>query len=267
MNVHVDVESRSLQYKVSIIHQCHYQISIATAPLPPSQVSNKQHQTKSMPKVSRTQKFRAKAASASPVSRKPVVSSQEETNNNIDDGHSNKSNIGEDARTNQNTALSRGQKKRQAKRDQYLKREKMILSTLKLQKMEEQKKRIDGLDAIKEALTQTIRENQERKELEKQQQAEDAPAKTNKSKKNIAQKEISHLNLVLQHPSFKSNPFATMQEHLRNTLSQQAKEQGEAAKKERIEEERKDKEKKEAKKERIRNAKYEKGRKPRRRYN
>ena len=48
--------------------------------------------------------------------------------------------------------LSRGQRRRQAKRDQYRKREQMILSSLRLKSQEEQKGRIDGLDAIREAL-------------------------------------------------------------------------------------------------------------------
>jgi len=211
-----------------------------------------------MPKVSRTQKQRSKSASVSAVRATPLLSSKEPTTSEERKKHDT-NNID----SNENTTLSRGQRKRQAKRDQYLKREKMILSTLKLKRMEEQKNRIDGLDAIKEALVQTIKENQEQKEATEEQIK--INVKSNKAKKDIAQKEITHLNLVLQHPTFQSNPFATMQEHLRNTRAQRAKEQEETAKKERIEEEKKDKEKKEAKKERIRNAKYEKARRQRRR--
>lgn len=215
-----------------------------------------------MPKVSRTQKFRSKAASTSAVLRTPLLNppSTETKDEFI---------INNNDEIDNNAALSRGQRKRQAKRDQYLKREKMILSTLKLHKIEEQKKRIDGLDAIKEALVQTIKENQVKQKHESEspssQENESINVKSNKSKKEIAQKEITHLNLVLQHPSFKSNPFATMQEHLRNTLSQQAKEQEVVAKKALVEEEKKNEEKKEAKKERILNAKYEKARRQRRR--
>jgi hypothetical protein len=211
-----------------------------------------------MPKVSR------KAVSVSNLRSTPLSSTKELLS-------SKKNNTNENTNT-QTSAPSRGQRKRQAKREQYLKREKMIMSTLKLQKMEDQKKRIDGLDAIKEALVQTMKANQER-ELERKEEEEKANSnsdvilKSNKSKKDIAQKEITHLNLVLQHPSFKSNPFATMQQHLKNTLADQAKEQEVVARKERSEEETKNKEKKELKKERIRNAKYEKGRKQRRRRN
>lgn len=50
----------------------------------------------------------------------------------------------------------------------------------------------------------------------------------NKQKKNIAIEEVVHYNLVLQHPSFQSNPFETMQEHLRNTLAKSIEEQNQA---------------------------------------
>ena len=230
-----------------------------------------------MPKVSRTQKIRSKAASVAALRKTPLISPDEKLNNtgihnnnegptipNTKNGEFTKNNNGD-----KSVALSRGQRKRQAKRDQYIKKEKMILSTLKLQRMEEQKNRIDGLDAIKEALTQTIKENQARLEAQKNKESssEAVLLKTNKAKKDVAQKELNHMNLVLQHPSFQSNPFATIQEHLRNTLAKQATEQEEVAKKERQDDAKKEKEKKEAKKERIRNAKYEKGRKQRRRRN
>ncbi len=255
-----------------------------------------------MPKVSRIKKLRTRSAPTSSISKVALLSQQSspslattataattdaadlvnnvDTNDAIsiaaaaitDNATSNATATDNDNSNNSNetatkAALSRGQRKRQAKREQYLKREKMILSTLKLQREEEQKTRIDGLDAIKEALVQTIKENQQRKEeLEKggAGKSHNAVLKTNKSKKTVAEKEMNHLNLVLQHPSFKSNPFATMQEHLRNTLAGQAKEQEAAALKERKKEEVKAQERKEAKKERIRNFKYEKGRRQRR---
>ena len=48
--------------------------------------------------------------------------------------------------------------------------------------------------------------------------------KFNKSKKELSAREVSHLALVLEHPAFQSKPFATIQEHLKNTLADQAKE-------------------------------------------
>lgn len=112
--------------------------------------------------------------------------------------------------------LSRGQRKRQAKREQYLKREKMVFSTLKLQREEEQKHRLDGMDALKEALITTTTSSPE-------QPTKQMPT-SNKGKKNIAAREMEHMNLVLQHPAFRLNPFEAIQQHLRNTLAGQAQE-------------------------------------------
>lgn len=116
-------------------------------------------------------------------------------------------------------ALSRGQRKRQAKREQYLKRETMILSTLQLKQQEEQKKRIDGLGALKEALT-SVDTSPSTSAATAQQ-----PSNTLKGKKNLAAREMEHMNLVLQHPAFLSNPFEAIQQHLRNSLAGQAQEQ------------------------------------------
>jgi hypothetical protein len=142
-----------------------------------------------MPKVSKVGKFR-KAAAAS----KEKPNAQDETAN-----------------------LSRGQRTRQAKREQYLKREKMILSTLKLQREEEQKHRLDGLDALKEALITTTTTSTP------EQTTTQTPT-TNKGKKYVAAREMEHMKLVLQHPAFQSNPFEAIQQHLRNTLAGQAQE-------------------------------------------
>lgn len=200
-----------------------------------------------MPKVSKVGRNRAKAVSA--ILEKP----------NTDDG----SNSEKGAAATQ--SLSRGQRKRMQKREQYLKRERMVLSTLKLKKIEEQKSRIDGLDAIKEALSSTIQKSKLESNVEAEESEEKKLLKSNKSKKEVAQKELNHLNLVLQHPSFQTNPFATMQEHLRNSFAKQAEEQEKNAEIERKENAKKAEEKKEARKERIRNAKYEKSRRGKRR--
>ena len=200
-----------------------------------------------MPKVSKVGRKRAKASSA--ILEKP----------NTDDG----SNSEKGASATQ--SLSRGQRKRMQKREQYLKRERMVLSTLKLKKIEEQKSRIDGLDAIKEALSSTIQKSKLESNVEAEESEEKKLLKSNKSKKEVAQKELNHLNLVLQHPSFQTNPFATMQEHLRNSFAKQAEEQEKNAEIERKENAKKAEEKKGARKERIRNAKYEKSRRGKRR--
>jgi Ribosome biogenesis protein SLX9 len=158
-----------------------------------------------MPKVSKVGKFRQTAAAAAVVAAASP--------SGVDPVDEN--------------GLSRGQRKRQAKKDQYLKRQKLVLSTLLLQKQEDQKKRIDGLDALKEALQATLTENET---ASGSQSPKDAPDfsqhlnNTNKSKKQLTAREVSHLSLVLEHPAFQSNPFATIQEHLKNTLAGQAKE-------------------------------------------
>mmetsp|Transcript_5995 Transcript_5995/g.11768 ORF Transcript_5995/g.11768 Transcript_5995/m.11768 type:complete len:254 (-) Transcript_5995:1624-2385(-) len=117
--------------------------------------------------------------------------------------------------------LSRGQRKRQAKREQFLRKEKMILSSLMLQRQEEQKKRIDGLDAIKQALMDTANKdgNKNSNTIAVQH------VSTNRAKRKLVAKEVAHMNLILQHPAFKKDPFETMQEHLRNTLAEERKQQ------------------------------------------
>lgn len=138
-------------------------------------------------------------------------------------------------------ALSRGQRKRQAKRDQFLKKEKMILSTLMLQKREEQKGRIDGLDAIREALLDTTKTSSTKEETK---DAHQPTYGTNRAKKALMTSEIERMNLVLEHPAFKADPFGTLQEHLKNTLA----EQKEKREKDSIKKAEEDKLKKEAKK-------------------
>lgn len=154
------------------------------------------------------------------------------------------------------TALSRGQRKRLAKREQYLKKEKMIMSTLKLHKQEEQKKRIDGLDALKEALMDTMKGDNKSTEKEEEEEKPTVAIKSNKAKQKVVASELNRMGLVLQHPAFQSNPFEAMQEHLRNTLAKQG-EQQEAESKKRILEEKKQAEKrKQDKKERRKGKKH-----------
>lgn len=146
-----------------------------------------------MPKLAKVGTFRKTAAAAAPKNN-PKEGGEEE--------------------------LSRGQRKRLQKREQYLQKEKMILSTLKLKRQEEQKNQIDGMDAIRSALLDTV----EAKEAETETPVPiTAPLiKSNKSKQSLVQKEVAHLNLVRQHPAFQADPFATIREHLQNTMAQTA---------------------------------------------
>lgn len=127
--------------------------------------------------------------------------------------------------TTEQQQLSRGQRKRQAKREQYLRREQMVLASLKLKRADEQKKRIDGLDAIKEALMATVSTKEEGADADSKQQHRPNLLKSNKSRKRLLEKEAAQLNLVLQHPSFNADPFSTMREHLQNTLAKDAEQQ------------------------------------------
>mmetsp|Transcript_30034 Transcript_30034/g.70814 ORF Transcript_30034/g.70814 Transcript_30034/m.70814 type:complete len:135 (-) Transcript_30034:1320-1724(-) len=98
----------------------------------------------------------------------------------------------------------------------------MILSSLMLQRQEDQKKRIDGLDAIKEALMDTATKNASGRAIEPQVLQH---VTTNKAKRQLVAKEVEHMNLILQHPSFKQDPFETMQQHLKNTFAEERKQQ------------------------------------------
>ncbi|KAL7448182.1 hypothetical protein ACHAWC_001215 [Mediolabrus comicus] len=177
-------------------------------------------------------KTTAKAVSSRLVKHAPLTSTKiiSPKSSQKDDGH--------------NESLSRGQRKRLAKREQYLKRERMVMSSLRLKRLEEQKGKLDGLDAIKEALTSTTKRLEEQKgkldgldaikealtsttstsddvsreAQSSSQSAEKLSSHTVKAKKNLANSEIGHMSLVLEHPSFVENPFAAIQQHLRNSL-------------------------------------------------
>lgn len=151
-----------------------------------------------MPKVSRVGKFR-QAAKASAVAPSP------------DD----KNEQGGAA------ALSRGQKKRLAKREQYLRKERLIMESLQLKKQQEQAKRIDGLDAIKQALLATTQDDANNDKKSQQQHTRNL-LKSQKSRQTLLQRESNQLQLVMQHPAFQADPLATIRQHLTNTLAPQA---------------------------------------------
>lgn len=142
------------------------------------------------------------------------------------------------------------------------------MSSLRLQRLEEQKGKLDGLDLIREALgeaTSSLVESQTTKipTTTQNQRKKDIKCNTNKSKKTLAATEITHMGLVLQHPSFKSNPFSAIQQHLRNSLSSDREKLAVESKKRTIEETTQIKKKKEERKERIRDAKFAKHKKGR----
>lgn len=149
--------------------------------------------------------------------------------------------------------LSKGQKKRLLKREQYMKKERMILSTLKLRKQLEQSKRIDGLDAMKEALlnavatdttdtnskstlttarttngsatiipisddTSTAVTTTTTKTSSTEPTYTKNALKSNQARHQLVQTEMIQMNLVLQHPTFQQDPLATIREHLQNSF-------------------------------------------------
>ena len=136
----------------------------------------------------------------------------------------------------------------------------MVMSSLRLKRLEEQKGKLDGLDAIKEALASTTSTSDTvcREAQSSSQSTEKLTSHTVKAKKNLANSEIGHMGLVLEHPSFVENPFAAIQQHLRNSLESDA----EVLKAESLKREKEDKlaeeRKKEDRKERIRDIRFSK---------
>lgn len=161
-----------------------------------------------MPKISKVGGFRAQAALEKKQQQTRPVTKHEVTTEdvNINNG------------TSTEAALSRGQKRRLAKREQYLKRENMILSSLRLSHQAEEQ-RLDGFRALWNTLPSADTTNSSIEQDVSTSRNETIVLRHNKQKRNIAATEIIHYNLVLQHPSFQSNPFGSMQEHLRNTLA------------------------------------------------
>ena len=142
------------------------------------------------------------------------------------------------------------------------------MSSLRLQRLEEQKGKLDGLDLIREALCESLSESSPPRSkipttTQNQKSKKEMKCNTNKSKKTLAATEITHMGLVLQHPSFKSNPFSAIQQHLRNSLSSDREKLAVESKKRSQEEITFRQSKKETRKERIRDAKFAKHKKGR----
>ena len=217
-----------------------------------------------MPKASKVGQARAAArASSRNVKEAPLTSQFLPGINTADTVDDDLSKLAEKEKE----ALSRGQRKRLAKREQYLKREKMVMSSLRLQQLEEQKGKLDGLDAIREALPSSSSSSKSLMDVAKEIAAKNKAnatstkkltGKSNKSKKTIANTEISHMGLVLQHPSFQENPFAAIQIHLKNSLATEAEQLAETSEKRTREDKVAEGKKKEERKERIRDAKFAK---------
>lgn len=212
-----------------------------------------------MPKVSKVGKFRATAKASSSKSPLKVAPKKDGKNTG-------------DVQAPSEPVLSTGQLKRKKKVDKYLAREQMVLTSLKLWKQEDQKGKLDGLDALRAALptAKSIAAAKEAAATSGEAGSSSSPEQpetsasvigTNRSKKDLAGREISHMNLVLKHPSFQENPFAAITAHLRNTLASQGEAQLQESRKQTKKDEEAEAKKKEKKKERLRDAKYEVSRK------
>jgi tRNA(Ile)-lysidine synthase TilS/MesJ len=78
---------------------------------------------------------------------------------------------------------------------------------------------------------------------------------SNRVRKNLVTGEIERMNLVQQHPAFKEDPFATLQEHLKNTLAEQKEKRQKEASEKAEHDKKKKEEKKQEKKERLQGVK------------
>jgi hypothetical protein len=114
--------------------------------------------------------------------------------------------------------LSRGQKKRQTKKLQYLKREQLVLSSLRLRREQDQKSRIDGLDAVRAALLDAAAETAT-KPAPISVRGGSSLLRTVASRQKLMRREAAQMSLVLQHPSFQQDPFGAIQLHLKNTAA------------------------------------------------
>jgi hypothetical protein len=217
-----------------------------------------------MPKATKVGKFRsASKASSRDVRAAPLTSQSNPSSDNKKLGEAHPKNTDDTKNDDEfpserdDAPLSRGQRKRLAKREQYLKRENMVMSSLRLRRLDDQKGKLDGLDAIREALT-TSTTSSSSVSVTKQQQAPNKlmTCNTNKSKRTLANSEISHMGLVLSHPKFNEDPFAAIKLHLQNSLVDDAKKLKVTSEERNVEDSKLVAQKKEERKERIRDAKF-----------
>ena len=231
-----------------------------------------------MPKATKVGKFRAASRASSrdvraaPLTSQQLSSSSSQKKKDANERISDHDLLDADAIINDATApslfpregddepLSRGQRKRLAKRDQYLKRENMVLSSLRLKRLEGQVGKLDGLDAIREALgvASSSSSSSSGAAAVEGGGAKKVPptCDTNKSRRALANAEISHMGLVLRHPAFNEDPFEAIRQHLRNSLAGDAEKLDTASKARDEEDGKLDAKKKEEKKERLRDAKF-----------
>lgn len=161
-----------------------------------------------MPKAARVGKFRQAAKAVAATAPTPPAGAATTTTTTTDEAAT--------------TTLSRGQKKRMQKREQYIRRNRLVMASLKLKHEQDQAKRIDGLDAIKEALVATTTAASAEAAAEASHCQPHNLLRSQKSRQKLLKRESNQLELVMQHPAFQADPMATIREHLKNSLATQA---------------------------------------------
>jgi hypothetical protein len=117
------------------------------------------------------------------------------------------------------SALSRGQRKRQKRRDAFLKKMGMVQRSTLQREKENKKEKIAGMFGDLEDLQKSLFAIQaSSKAQEKTDQTKSVSQMTGKQKKRLIMHELVHLKAVHTHPAFKANPFAAIQMHLQNTV-------------------------------------------------
>ena len=117
--------------------------------------------------------------------------------------------------------LSRGQRKRAAKRNKFKQRDAMIKASLNLQP-QAQKSLLD-VNALQHAIdTVTIPTSERNGGKNNTNMNKQFLIKSNKARSKVQMMECEHVNLVREHPAFVQNPFETIQLHLKNTLAAHA---------------------------------------------
>ncbi|KAF0699058.1 Aste57867_10331 [Aphanomyces stellatus] len=141
--------------------------------------------------------------------------------------------------TSNESALSRGQRKRMKRRDTFLKKMGMVQRTVSQKQKDAQKqkdeqkqnakKKIYGMFGSLEDLQESLfSETAAPAQAAAAAVAATEPVKagpvkqlTGKQKKRLAMHELGHLKAVHTHPAFQANPFAAIQMHLQNTVVNQ----------------------------------------------
>mgnify|MGYP000067512189 FL=1 len=119
--------------------------------------------------------------------------------------------------------LSRGQLKRKERREKFLKRLEAVDNSLRLssnnsKNSSDRKKSVFDVRHFDDAFTdgKGAKADSAKLEVEESKQLKQL---TNEKKKKVAIRELEQMKLVMEHPQFVANPFATMMDHLNNTLA------------------------------------------------